>query len=664
MKAAALTLVALAVRGAFAALTVYPDYPAAIERDTTYGASVTQGDDSRPLVVWNHCEKSVLASRTHGGDVNRRFCEFAFDGEGVRVDIAVREDVRAYKVFPANLRLRHAFKDGVISVWLEKPAYFGIQLNDYDKTILSVFADAPEADAPRKGSEGVMYVEGWVDAPMPEGVIETGEDVREIYLAPGSVLNARLRINGRGTRLHGRGMVLDPFGDIFRFDQNRNVRRGLVNFLAPDCSAEGVKLVDARTFNFMGWRPNLAYRNVKVLASMMCSDGITSGGEGLKVEHVWLYVGDNALVVSGVKGGVYRDVTIGTSCSAVFPQGTNRGVTLEEVNVFRADESLVANVYNGALRRNNKWNEMNGSLQKKEPDPQDLQPQANEFVFRGLSAVDCTMFSKFFRGWNMGTLPKVFVFEDLVIPHAIGGADWKRIGKTDGLQIDIRNDPAKYLNTANYAIAVTNLWLGGESAAAFKPGTVKASADELRLTVGKAETGRQMALAPSRVEVNWACPAPRRRKPGAASANLLEDRPATRSVWQRCPSWLVKLDATTRDETGAVLYRLTQCEKGAGMQAVVTERFRSAGNGRYRLSFDFKAKSDTPFGLDVKFVSNEKTVRGKIPSVTLGEWTHHESDFALDFDSGVFDLLSVGFFADAPADEILFRNIRLEHLEG
>ena len=648
----------LAAGGAFAAVTVYPDYPEAVERDCAYAVRVTQGDRRARLVVWNHCEKSALNGRTHGGDVNRRFCEFAFDGGPVRVDIAARRDVRCYKVFPADLRLRHSFRDGVISVWLEKPAYFGIQLNDSDKSILSVFADAPETDVPQKGAPGVMFVEGWVDATSPDGVIETGDKVREIYIAPGAVLNARLRVKGHGTRLHGRGMVLDPMSDIFRFDQNKNTKRGLVS-VASGCVVEGVKLVDARTFNFLAWGKGIRLRNVKVMASMMCSDGLTAGGSDLLVEDSWFYVGDNALVVSGLKDSVFRNVAIGTSCSAIFPQGTNLNVLMEGINVFRADESVVANVYNGALRRNNKWNEMNGGAQKREPGPQDLAPQRQDFTFRGLSAVDCTMHTKLFRGWNMGTLPKRFVFEDLAIPHAVGWADWRRIGKTDGKQIEVQNNPKKYLITDNYTLAVTNLYLGGKPADGFADWSVKGATNELHLTVGKRETGRPMALGPSLVEVNWTCPPQRFEPPEPVLANLLADRPATRSIWQRVPSWLVKLDATTRDEKGAVIYRLTQCEKGAGMQAVVTERFRAAGNGRYRLSFDVKAKSENPFGLTLRLSSNEQTLKELIPEVACGEWTHYEKDFDTAFDFKVFDLLSVGLNATATADEILLRNLSL-----
>ena len=88
-------------------------------------------------------------------------------------------------------------------------------LNDYDKTILSVFADAPERP----------------------------EDVREVYLAPGAVLNARLKIRHPGVRLHGRGKVLDPMSDVFRYDQVQNPSRGLVAIHASGVTVEGVKLV-------------------------------------------------------------------------------------------------------------------------------------------------------------------------------------------------------------------------------------------------------------------------------------------------------------------------------------------------------------------------------------------------------------------------------------
>ena len=79
--------VALAALFAHGGIVVYPEYDARIERDYAYAVRVSQGAAKKRLVVYNHCEKSILERRTHGGDVNRRFCEFAFDGGPVRVDV-------------------------------------------------------------------------------------------------------------------------------------------------------------------------------------------------------------------------------------------------------------------------------------------------------------------------------------------------------------------------------------------------------------------------------------------------------------------------------------------------------------------------------------------------------------------------------------------------
>ncbi|MGN0833037.1 MAG: hypothetical protein ACI4RD_05255 [Kiritimatiellia bacterium] len=671
MSTSGIVLLALGLCGGSAAaadaLVRYPDYPAAIGRDAAYRVSVRQGETRRELTVYNHCEQSALAGRTRGGDVSRRFCEFAFAGAPVTVDIAVHEDVRCYKVFPARRRLAHTFADGVISVTLTEPCCFGVQLNDADKTILSVFADAPERaeEIPARDAPGVMYVEGWVDAPAADGLLPVPAEVREIYLAPGSVLNARLKLATPRMRLHGRGMVLDPMSDVFRFDQSRNPSRGLVRIVADGVTVEDVKLIDARTFNFVCRGDGCVFRNVKVMASMMCSDGFTNGGRDLLVDNAWVYVGDNALVVSGVRDAVYRNVAIGTSCKAVFPQGTNRNVQMANIDVFRADEGVIANVYNGALRRKNKWSEMGTGLQRREPGPQDLPPQAEEFSFDTLSAVDATYVGYVFRGRDMGCLPKTFAFRNLSVPHVPGCAGWQGIGRTNGVSIAVDNDPKRWLVTGNYALTVTNLYLAGRPAEAFPAFAVRAKdAGELKLAVVRDDSvPRTVPLGPDRVEVGWRCPAGRRLPPPVSPANLLTDNRATRSIWQRCPSWLVKFDACRRGEGGEVIYRLYQCEKGAGLLAVLTERVQASGFGLYRLSFEAKAEGGEPFGLRVTALSNERRNVAEIAEIDRsGSWRRYETTVDFGFDPAVTELAALALAATAPADEVCFRNFALVRL--
>ena len=647
---------------AFGGIVAYPEYPKEVERDYAYAVRVSQGAERRRLVVYNHCEKSALTLRTRGGDVNRRFCEFAFDGGPVRVDIAVCEDVKSYAVFPSRLGLKSEFRNGVISVFLDRPCNFGIRLNDYDKTILSVFADAPEdpAKVPKKGAPGVMYVEGWVDPPGEEGVTFVEDPVKEVYIAPGAVLNSRLIVKSKGAYVHGRGMMLDPFSDIFRFDQTKNTRRGFLNVVADGVVVEDVKLVDARTFNYCSWAKDVVFRNVKAMASMMCSDGLTNGGRNLRIEGAWLYVGDNALVVSGIKGGaLYRDVAIGTSCNAIFPQNSNEGVVMENIDIFRTDEGCIKNSYNGVLRRNTKWNEMNAGEAKKEPGPQDLVHQTQDFTFRNLSAVDCVLFSRFFAAGNMGTLPKTFVMENVSIPYTTGRDDWRTIGQTNGHLVAVMHDSAKWLDSSNYTLAITNLWVGGSRMDAIPAKKIK-NGDRIAVSVVNTRAKPLIPAVPDRHVVGWKCPPARRAAAPTVreGENLLADRLSTRSAWQRCPSWLVKFDAMDV-EAGARVYRLTQCEKGAGIVNVFTDAYLRHGNGTYHLSFDARLRGENAIKLTAKFFTNDEYRKVKFDLLANGEWARYECDFNVGFDISKTDLAALLLTSDTPSDEICFKNFSL-----
>ena len=57
-----------AALAAFGGVVVYPEYDARIERDYAYVVRVWQGSEKKRLVVYNHCEKSALTTRTRGGD--------------------------------------------------------------------------------------------------------------------------------------------------------------------------------------------------------------------------------------------------------------------------------------------------------------------------------------------------------------------------------------------------------------------------------------------------------------------------------------------------------------------------------------------------------------------------------------------------------------------
>lgn len=649
-----------------AALVAYPEYPAEIERDSFYSVRIVQGAEKVKIPVYNHCEKSMLTGRTWGGDVNRRFCEFAFDGAGVRVDIAVRSDVTRYKVFPSAKRFRHEFLNGVISVYLDRPDYFGVQVNDLDKTILSVFADPPETDVPAKDAPGVMFVDKWFELNDSVGVYELPQDVKELYIAPGAVFNARLVVKHPGVYIHGRGMMLDPQSDIMRYDQTKALSRGFlaIRGTGKGTVVDGIKLIDSRTFNICAWADDVKLRNVKELASMMCSDGFTNGGRNLLAEHCWLYVGDNALVVSGVKDAVYRDLTLGTSCKAIFPQGTNRNVLMEDINVFRADEAIIANEYNGGHLSGNKWNELNAGLKQKMPDAQNRPQQGEEFFFRRLSGVDQTLSARFFVGRNMGVeKPKTFAFENCAVPYCTGRDSYALIGKTDGVAIRVDNNIKNWLISSNFVITATNLWFGGEKVSKMPAYAVKGAPGELEVNLVTTSAPSPIPVVADVRTVDFRLPE-RMKKTVVPPKNLLEERLARHSIWARSPSYMTKLEATERDEKGAVIYHLAQNEKGAGMLAIVTEDFLATGNGRWRLTGEVRLQTESPATLKVSLGSNERRyLKRGIIVPNDDRWHPLEVSFVTEFELDKTGVVGLNIGSEAPADHIRFRNLRFERVD-
>ena len=192
-------------------------------------------------------------------------------------------------------------------------------------------------------------------------------------------------------------------------------------------------------------------------------------------------------------------------------------------------------------------------------------------------------------------------------------------------------------------------------------------------------SGRDGARPSHRAEPNWICPwkvfvgtalqrdwrlvgkaaGERHLPPPPPDENLLADRSATRSAWQRQPSWLVKFDATTVDETGARIYRLTQCERNAGIINIVTDAFLCHGPGTYRLSFDAAAKAGEPVPLTAVVLSNEKDFKAAFTLPADGQWRHYEAELALDFDPAVTDLVALHFKSGIPTDELRFKNLSL-----
>ena len=415
-------------------LVIYPEFPEAIKRDYTYDVSVTQGNRTEKLPVYNHVMESTVSRGYDGTDNARRFSMFAFSGTEVRVDIKVKTDFSSYSVMPSAKNFRHEFKDGVISVYLDKPEYFLIRLDDSDNSILSVFADEPEfTDEYDFEDPNFIKIEGWVE---PEGgMYELTEPNTTLYIAPGAVLNARVDVTGQGSKVIGHGAIVDPFENIYEYDIRVGGTEGhgknLLNISGNNITLDGPILLDARCFNITMGGNDHVVRNMKVMSTMMTSDGLSVWwGSDILIEHCFVYCGDNVMVFSN-ENITYRDITGGTTCAVIFPQGHPIKTNITDIHAFRADDGFINHFYNGSREQ-----------------------LTADVSMKNLDSVDCAYMPWFFKGQDMGEADKKFTIENVSLGD-VSAQNTENIFR-------FINYPEYYMVSDNYKMTFKNFAVNGK----------------------------------------------------------------------------------------------------------------------------------------------------------------------------------------------------------
>lgn len=466
-------------------LMVYPEYDERIPRCYDYGVTVNQGNQSKTLSVYNrNANGEQMAFRCLSPDFDRRFCEFAFTGE-VRIDITVYRDFETYSVLPSAKGYRNEFHDGVISVWLDKnDTNFMIRLDDDDDTILSIFADAPEDYEIDKNDESVLYVdEPWFDPDENSAYYTLDEKIKTIYIAPGSVFYSRLNIYSNDVTLCGHGILLDPFSDVYDTSVTENRTNIYMDVDGNNITIQDVKFVDSQGYNMYLIGTTHLIKNVKCLTARIRTDGVAVGSGNVTITNCFWYVSDNGITYSGGYG--YHRISnciIGTTCAAFFPQHQLLyDVEFTDMYVFRANEGIINNWYNGAK----------------------IQSVAKGVTFNNLDCVDVVNTPWIFSGLNMGDANKNFYFNNCRFNAIRGASIVTSWNTTAGQAIHVINNDT-LIHTSNYKLNFHNSYIDGKlitSASDFKP--QYKDDNELAISINNDSMKSEHPLACVRNKVNY-----------------------------------------------------------------------------------------------------------------------------------------------------------------
>ena len=332
----------------FGTIRKYPTLPDELPKNYDYEVSISQGDVTYSIPVYDCARKKDSFNSIKNTDLHRRFCEFEFSGE-VTVKIRPRIDMASYILMPSPKGIESIFENGVITFKLTKAQDIVLRLNEDDQTNLAIFAYAPETDIPKEGDDGVLYFKKGYNNVSEKSAVQWELDESGlfhipsntiVYLEPGALVSSRMRTRNNNVTVKGRGAFIDirmeRNSDDYAFMfavQNFDWDKYISNFTVQD-----VKFLDAHTYSLcFSNTKNVHVDNVKILANQISTDGISFFGnvaEDIMVENCFIYVGDVAFVYSCGKNFKVQNCFIGTRQTAFEPRSNIELVEFENIYAF------------------------------------------------------------------------------------------------------------------------------------------------------------------------------------------------------------------------------------------------------------------------------------------------------------------------------------------
>ena len=303
-------------------LIKYPEYPEEIiPRNYDYTVRITQGEETIEIPVYNPVYTTEYFNGSMGGDWHRRFCEFAFSGEPVTIEVAVNMDFSSYTIMPSSRQIASTCKGNLITYTIDKPQNTVIKINDNRDTMLAIFAEEPLVEIPDKNDPKTIYFEaGYHEV---EGGVIRVNDGETIFLEPGALVKARMILES-GCSLKGRGAMIEPSPTRMPVD----AVRFMLILKGSNINVEGIKVLDAHTFNIACTDLfDSEIKDVKVLSNQISTDGFSIWGTGKNVDihHCFWHVSDNIFIIGGIKADPFEnfhihDCIVASDFATFFPQ--------------------------------------------------------------------------------------------------------------------------------------------------------------------------------------------------------------------------------------------------------------------------------------------------------------------------------------------------------
>ena len=255
-----------------------------------------------------------MDDKAHSADYFETASFAYFDMQGsVTVTVRCPEAIQSAKVLPSFCGITPTIQGKSLSFTLSKPRLLTIEINGDWVRSLHLFANPPEADAPKPGDPNVLF--------FGPGIHEVSHRVvtnnQTVYVAGGAIVRAVIgseepfQISGySGLRTYSPTFVLRGTNITFRgrgiIDGSHCTThaRNLVQVQGKDITLKGVILRDSSTWNLpIRQSERVHVKNLKLLGYRANSDGIDiCNSRDVTVEGCFIRTLDDLIVVKTDKG--------------------------------------------------------------------------------------------------------------------------------------------------------------------------------------------------------------------------------------------------------------------------------------------------------------------------------------------------------------------------
>ena len=391
----------------------------------------------------------AMDDKAHSADYFETASFAYFDMQGsVTVTVRCPEAIQSAKVLPSSCGITPAIQGKSLSLTLSKPRLLTIEINGDWVRSLHLFANPPEADAPKPGDPNVLF--------FGPGIHEVSHRVvtnnQTVYVAGGAIVRAVIgseepfQISGySGLRTYSPTFVLRGTNITFRgrgiVDGSRCTThaRNLVQVHGKDITLEGVVLRDSSTWNLpIRQSDRVHVNNLKLLGYRANSDGIDiCNSRDVTVEGCFIRTLDDLIVVKTDKGQgearriVARDCVLWNEVAHALSIGAELRENVDDVvftncdvmhdkgrewtlRVYHSDSARISNVRFENLRIEESPRLISLWIDKAYWSRDNERGHIEGVVFKNLRAVANPLHVEL-RGFDQAHAVENVLFEDVVV---------------------------------------------------------------------------------------------------------------------------------------------------------------------------------------------------------------------------------------------------------